>query len=99
MNPEEFAAAEDRMKDCNELAQDFYRKLYPKGEKLWPRDLLYGILMPDDKRHAWEMACVAWRYFHPDSPDPAELVHDYLEELNAQDDPCEIAKGAACMAA
>ncbi|MDB6134209.1 MAG: hypothetical protein JWM59_2452 [Verrucomicrobiales bacterium] len=85
MNTEEFQAAEEIVKKTNALAQKFYRRMLPRNTV--PRTM-HG----PDNAHVelcWEMACEAHNYYYPDE-DPAELLDEVNDVLNAQPDhePC-----------
>ncbi|MDB6134462.1 MAG: hypothetical protein JWM59_2705 [Verrucomicrobiales bacterium] len=92
MPPEEQAAADEVLHDINELAITFWLMLVPAAAGAGvpaPRGPMHGTADPM-KTLAWDLACEAGR--HLTEHDPAHLLEQVLDHLDAQADFCAAAR-------
>ncbi|RYD30411.1 MAG: hypothetical protein EOP86_20030 [Verrucomicrobiaceae bacterium] len=104
MPPEEQAAADEVLRDINELAITFWLMMVPAGGTTTtatatggaPRGSMRGTADPL-KTLAWDLACEAGR--HLTEHDPARLLEQVLDDLREQPDFCADARASWEMAA
>ena len=101
MPPEEQAAADEVLRDINELAITFWLMLTPGGTGTdsaggVPRAPMHGTADPM-RTLAWELACEAGR--HLTEHDPERLLEQVLDDLREQPDFCAAARASRELAA